>query len=136
MKRALFGVFVFLLVTFVSTFVYSQTGLGITPDIRAEANGYYQAGDWAKAAEAYEKIIKLEDSNVSAHYRLGLSLLNSNKAAEAVLHLERAMTASPNTIFALALAPAYGSTDNKTKGFEGLEKSPRWAGIAPYTLTS
>ena len=136
MKRALFGVFVFLLVTCVSTFAYGQTSVGVTPDMQIRANAFYQAGDWAKSADAYGKIVSLEDSNVRALYRLGLSLLNLNKAVEAVPHLERAMTAWPNTVFALALARAYARTDNKAKAFEILEKSVTIGGIARDALTS
>lgn len=136
MRQVLFRGSVFLFVACSVAFVAGQTSVGVTPDMRAEANGFYQAGDWAKAVEAYEKIVKLEESNFGAHYRLGYSLLGENKGAEAVPHLEFAMTASPNSIFALALARAYAQTGNKAKAFETLDKTTTLGGVAPETLTS
>ena len=82
-----------------------------------------------------EKIVKLEEANVGARYRLGVSLLNLGKTAEAQTHLENVFKASPNAIFALALARVYARSGNKEKAFEIIEKSTTLGGIAPETLT-
>lgn len=115
---------------------FSQPATSVTPEMRAEANRLYQASDWAKAAEAYEKIVALEPKNPNANYRLGLTLLNLNKDTEAQKCLDIALTASPNSVFALALARAYARTGNKAKAFETIEKSTTLGGIAPETLTA
>lgn len=135
MKRILFGRYVFLISIAFALAASGQTPVSVTPEMRAEANRSYQDGDWTKAAAAYEKIVELEQNNIGAQYRLGLSLLNANKASDAIPHLERAMT-SPNTIFALALARAYARTGNRAKAYEVLDKSTTLGGIPPETLTS
>ena len=134
MKAVVLSIFFFL-----ATFhVFSQTQpvTVITPETRAEANRFYQAADWAKAATAYEKIVELEPKNPNANYRLGLSLLNLNKNTEAQKHLDIAFTTSPNPVFALALARAYARANNKAKAFEAIEKSTTVGGIAPETLSA
>jgi hypothetical protein len=102
--------------------------------MRAEANVFYQKQDWQNAAAAYEKIVKAEDANIGARYRLGLSLLGLNKNADAQPHLDKAFTASPNPIFALALARVHARMGNKEKAYEVLDKSPALGGIAPESL--
>ncbi len=134
MKAVVLSIFFFL-----ATFpVLSQTQpvTVITPEMRAEANRFYQAADWAKAAAEYEKIVAIEPKNPNANYRLGLTLLNLNKNTEAQKHLDIAVTTSPNPVFALALARAYARANNKAKAFETIEKSTTVGGIAPETLTS
>ena len=119
---------------FVTGFSQGVASSGVTPEMRTEANKYYSASDWVNAVTAYEKIVKLEPANPNANYRLGLSFLNLNKMAEAQTHLEKAMTASPNPIFALALARSYARVGNKAKAFEVIEKSTKAGGIAPEAL--
>lgn len=106
----------------------------VTAEMRAEANAFYQKQDWANAAAAYGKIVKLEDANVGALYRYGLSLLESGKTAEAQPHLEKAFTTSPNPFFALALARVYARGANKDKAYEVLDKTPAMGGIQPASL--
>src|SRR6185436_10939139 len=107
----------------------------VTNEMRQEANRYYQNSDWLKAAAAYQKIVNIEDSNPNARYRLGTALLNLNRNAEAVAHLERAFKATPNSIFALALTRAYARTGDKEKMFDTLEKSLTMGGIPADQLT-
>ena len=110
------------------------TNSGVTPEMRQEANKIYLANDWAKAAAAYEKIVHLEPENPNANYRLGLSFLNLNNIDEARVHLDKAMSASPNPVYALALARAYARAGDKAKAFEVIEKSTKLGGISPATL--
>lgn len=112
----------------------APAGPAVTPEMRAEANGFYQKQDWQNAAAAYEKIVVIEDANAGAHYRLGLSLLNLNNNAAAQPHLEKAFAISPNPFFAMALARVYARTGNKDKAYEVLDKILAMGGIAPETL--
>jgi tetratricopeptide (TPR) repeat protein len=108
----------------------------ITPEMRQEANGFYQAQEWEKAAADYQKIVTAEETNANARYRLGNSLLNLNKNAEALTHLEKVFTAAPNPVFALTLARGYARMGNKDKALETLEKTLKMGGIQPDQLTS
>ena len=106
MKFQLLGTVVVLLVCASGAMAQAQPGSGVTPEMRTEANGFYQASDWAKAADAYEKIVAKEAVNFAARYRLGMSLFGLNKNAEAAAQIEKALTGAPNPVFALALARA------------------------------
>jgi hypothetical protein len=117
------------------TFAQIAPASAVTPEIRAEANKFYQAQDWQKAADAYENITKLEPNNPNAHYRAGNSLLNLNKNTAALTHLEKAFTISPNAVFAQFLAKAYARTGNKEKAYEVLDKSLTIGGISPEALS-
>jgi hypothetical protein len=129
-----------LLLSFLVTAISAQTAPPstssvVTQEMRAEANKFYQAQDWQKASDAYENIVKLEPNNPNAHYRAGNSLLNLNKNAEAVAHLEKSFTISPNAIFAQFLAKAYARTGSKEKAYEVLDKSLGLGGISPEALS-
>ena len=108
----------------------------ITAEMRAEANGFYQAGDWVKAAAAYEKLVALDKAASGPSYRLGNSLLNLGKAAEALPYLEHSLTVAPNPIFALTVARAYALTANKTKALEALEKTAAMGGLTADMLNA
>jgi len=127
-----------LLLSFSAFAAYAQTApaSAITPEMRAEANKFYQAQDWQNAANAYENIAKTEPQNPNAHYRAGNALLNLNKSAEAVAHLQQAFSISPNAIFAQYLAKAYARAGNKDKAYETLDKSLAMGGISPDSLTA
>ncbi len=133
-RNTAFVFFVMLLA--VSAFSQSQPASAVTPEMRAEANKFYQASDWERAAAAYEKIVSLEPANPNAKYRLGVVELNLNRTANAQKNLESAMAASPNAVYALALARAFARAGNKQKVFETLEKSIPLGGIAPETLNA
>ena len=133
-RNTAFVFFVMLLA--VSAFSQSQPASAVTPEMRAEANKFYQASDWERAAAAYEKIVSLEPANPNAKYRLGVVELNLNRTANAQKNLESAMAASPNAVYALALARAFARAGNKQKVFETLEKSIPLGGIARETLNA
>lgn len=133
-RNTAFVFFVMLLA--VSAFSQSQPASAVTPEMRAEANKFYQASDWERAAAAYEKIVSLEPANPNAKYRLGVVELNLNRTANAQKNLESAMAASPNAVYALALARAFARAGNKQKVFETIEKSIPLGGIAPETLNA
>lgn len=109
---------------------------GASDGLKQEAGDFYQKQDWPKAAAAYEKIVRADEKDVGARYRLGVSLFNLGKAEAARTEFEKVFTASPNPVFALALARAYARTGEKEKAFETIEKSTTLGGIAPEALTA
>lgn len=112
----------------------TQNSSGVTAEMRAAANEFYQKQDWQNALKAYETIVKLEEKNVNARYRYGVSLLGLNKNAEAREQLEAVFATAPNAIFALKLAQVYSRLGDKERAYETLEKSTTMGGIAPQTL--
>lgn len=115
---------------------YAVLGQGaISAEERAAANDAYLKQDWKTAATAYEKIAKAEDKNPQARYRLGISLLNLGKAAEAQAPLESAIAISPNAIFALALARAYVRSGNAEKIYPIFDQSMTLGGIPASSIS-
>lgn len=49
-----------------------------------EANGYFQAQEWVKAAAAYEAIVAQDTTNMQARWRLGSALRQSEQYAQAI----------------------------------------------------
>ena len=119
-----------------SAFSQGQPSVSVTPGLRSDANGYYQAGNWSKAAAAYEKIALLEPANANARYRHGISLLNLNMNESARASLANALSLSPNPIYALALARSYARLGMKKEAFDTIEKSTTLGGIIPETLNT
>ncbi len=113
---------------------FGQTASAVTPEMRTAANDAYQKQKWTAAAEAYARIVKAEEKNAGAHYRLGISLLNLNRLQDAQGHLESAMSISANSVFGLALARTYARTGNKDKVFEVFDQSLKTGGIAAESL--
>lgn len=104
-------------------------------DTQAAANDAYQKKDWKTAVANYEKIVIAEPKNAGANYRLGVALINLDRVKDAVPHLDAAMTISPNTVFALALARAHARTGEKEKMYAVLERSLTLGGISSESLT-
>jgi hypothetical protein len=132
-QRSIFsGILCFVLAA--SALAQAQVGTAITPEMRTAANEAYQKQDWKQASVRYETIVKAEDKNVGARYRYGMALMNLGKNAEAKRELDNAFAASPNAIFALALARVNARLNDKAAVFDVLEKSIPLGGIAPETL--
>ena len=108
----------------------------ISPEERSAANEAYQKQDWKTAVAAYEKIVKAEDKNPQAKYRLGMSLLGMGKAAEAVIPLEAAMAITSNPIFAFGLARAYVRSGNVEKIYPIFERSLALGGISASSISA
>lgn len=111
-------------------------GTAITPEMRTAANDAYQKQDWPGAVAAYEKIVKTEEKNAGAHYRLGVALLNLDRAKDAQPHLESAMAISANPVFAFALARLYARNGSKDKMYDIFEKSLTLGGISAESLNA
>jgi hypothetical protein len=113
----------------------AQTAVSsITPEMRAAANEAFQKKDWTAAAAGYERIVRAEEKNAGARYRLGVALINLDRAKEAATYLEAAMSISPNSVFALALARANARNGEKEKMYAAMEKSLTLGGISAEAL--
>ena len=104
------------------------------PVVKAAANDAFQKKDWASAAAAYQKIVSIEEKNAGAHYRLGIALLNLDRADDARKALEAAMSISANPVFGLALARSYARTGQKEKMYEIFERSLALGGMSAESL--
>ncbi len=133
MKKITVGLLAVFVLSFMASAQTTQSS-GVTQEMRNEANAFYQKQDWRNASNAYEKIVRLEEANVGARYRFGVSLLGLGQNREAQAQLEKVFNASPNAVFALALARVYARLNDKEKTFEVLEKSTTLGGISPDTL--
>ena len=109
-------------------------GQTVTSEMRTSAADAYQKQDWKAAAAAYEAIVKVEEKNAGAHYRLGVSYLTLNEVAKSARHLEAAMAISPNSVFALALARAHARSGDKDKAYAVFEQSLKLGGIPAESL--
>jgi tetratricopeptide (TPR) repeat protein len=67
------------------------------PDL-AEGLKYFQAGDFTKAIEFFEKGSAKFPESVEVNYDLGISYLRSGRADEAIARLRKALTLNPNLI--------------------------------------
>lgn len=96
---------------------------GVSSEMRAEAGKYFQAKEWAKAADAYEAITRLEPNNGGAWYRLGYSrhLLGKHALAAEAYEKAAAITAGPLVLFNLACA--YSLTGDQEKAYGALERA-------------
>jgi tetratricopeptide (TPR) repeat protein len=107
----------------------------VTQEMRSRANDFYQSGDWANAAQAYEAITKLEPANAGAWSRRGGALHSLGKHKEAVAALERSLEINnqqPLTLF--NLARAYARLNDKSKAFASLTKALAAGYSQPQTL--
>ena len=127
MKARVVACCIFILVSGLSASSQGQPSVGVTPGMRTEANGFYQAADWLKAAAAYEKIVSLEDTNANARYRLGNSLLNLNKVSEALPHLERGLRPHRMRSTRLRSQGHMPGLARKQKPLKRSKKAPKWA---------
>lgn len=120
----------------VAVFCSAVFGQMVTPEMRTAASDAYQKQDWKAAATAYEAIVKVEDKNAGANYRLGVAYLNLNEIAKASNYLQAAMSISPNSVFALALARVYARSGDRDKMYATLEQSLKLGGIAAESLNA
>ncbi len=88
-----------------------------------EAGALFQSQKWDEASKAYEALTKAEPQNGQAWLRLGVSLLNLNKPAEAVAPLQKAVEILRGPVAMYALGSAYAGMKDKEKAFEWLNKA-------------
>lgn len=100
----------------------------------AKAEAPYQAGEWAKAAEAYEGIVKADEKNGEAWFRLGFSLYSMGKFDEALAAYGKAEALGTAPLRLLASAGAsHAKLGHTDKAFEYLGKAVD-AGLPPSRL--
>ena len=98
------------------------------PDL-AEGLKYFQAGDFNKAIEFFEKGSAKFPESVEVNYDLGVSYLRSGRTEEAIARLQKALALNPNLIEAyFALGECYfakGESQNALDAFSrALEIEP------------
>jgi len=103
------------------------------PDL-AEGLKYFQAGDFAKAIEFFEKGSAKFPDSVEVNYDLGVSYLRSGRTDEAIARLQKALALNPKLIeayFALGECHfAKGETQNALDAFSrALEIDPKNAQV-------
>lgn len=77
----------------VAVFCSVVFGQMVTPEMRTAASDAYQKQDWKAAATAYEAIVKVEDKNAGANYRLMTHYVGGLVAGKMVLDSESTQTA-------------------------------------------
>ena len=88
------------------------------------AQAAYTASDWKTAAEAYATLAKRTPDQPMPHFRLGVSLINLNRAAEAKSHIETAeKLGTPVIAASYRLAQVEAVAGNKDAAFKQLERS-------------
>jgi Tfp pilus assembly protein PilF len=110
------------------------TASSVTAEMRTAANDAFQKKDWATAAANYEKIVRADEKNAGAKYRLGVALLNLDRPKDASAHLEAAMSISANAVFGLALARAHARNGEKEKMFAVFEQNLKLGGTSAEKL--
>lgn len=98
-----------------------------------EADALYGSQKWADAARAYEAITKAEAANGRAWYRLGVSLHQLGRYAQAVEAYQKALGINQNPVGMYNLACSYARLGDKEKAFEWLTKALQ-AGFAQVAL--
>ena len=99
------------------------------------AQAAYTASDWKTAAEAYATLAKRTPDQAMPHFRLGVSLLNLNRGAEAKSHLEAAERLGTPTLQAsYRLAQAETQAGNKDAAFAQLTRATT-AGMTALNFT-
>lgn len=89
----------------------------------AEANQHFQAQDWAKAAPAYETIVKANPANGQAWFRLGQARHGLGEYAKAVEAYAQAQSNGvPPGAVRYRVARAYARMGDAAKALEALEQ--------------
>lgn len=90
--------------------------------VRADANSFYFAGDYANAQPFYEEIVNRRGGNAQGHYELGRNLLALGRPAEAREHMILAYNLEPsNAEYFDGMADAYVAAGNEDDLFAALE---------------
>ena len=90
-----------------------------------------QAGQWPRAAEAYEHAAALQPANATVLDKWGISLLRTGDASRAIEILQRAVEAQPDSLYIRqGLASALASSNHlaeSTAQFQNiLQMNPKW----------
>ncbi|MGH9941383.1 MAG: tetratricopeptide repeat protein [Pyrinomonadaceae bacterium] len=104
-----------------AAFAQAQPSAPATPSPEAqEANTLFQARKWDESAKAYEALTKAQPNNGQAWFRLGASLMSSNKHEQAIAPLQKAVQILQGPLVMYTLGTAYARLNDKDKAFEWL----------------
>lgn len=111
------------------------------PDANAEmakeASAAYEAKDWAKAAQLYQKIVDGGQQTPRLWFRLAASLHGIGNQAKAVEAYEKSIEAGlPKSMGEYQIAVVYASMKEKEKAFEFLQKAAQDGFSQPEQLTA
>jgi len=105
-----------------------------TSELQQRASQAWFDKDWAKAAEAYGALAGQTPNTALPHFRLGVSLINLGRAAEARSHLEAAeRLGMPLPQVAFRLAQVAAAAGDKDAAFGHLKRATD-AGLALVPL--
>jgi len=76
------------------TIIFATIKLSAQDSLQA-ANAAYAKGDFAKAIELYESVLKEKGESATVYYNLGNSYYKANKIAPSILNYERALLLDP-----------------------------------------
>ena len=116
--------------------IAAQSGGAVTAELRKTANEAYQKQDWKTAAGLYARIVEADKADPGTRYRYGIALLHLNRNTLAADQLRAAFDASPNSVFALALARAYARLNKDEQVYEVLDRIVQLGGVARASLES
>jgi len=80
---------------FILTTILLVTTKLLAQDLLQSANEAYAKGDFAKAIELYETVLKEKGESATVYYNLGNAYYKTNKIAPSILNYERALLLDP-----------------------------------------
>lgn|SRR5882724_310085 len=106
------------------------------PD-KADANASYEAKDWPRAEQLYQRITGAEPTNGRAWYRLGISQRELGQNEQAVQAFDKALeNGAPPFLTEYQMALSYASLSNKEKAFDYLQRAAQHGFSDPDQLNS
>ncbi|HET9951617.1 MAG TPA: tetratricopeptide repeat protein [Candidatus Eisenbacteria bacterium] len=100
------------------------------------ANGYYQAQDWPRAADAFAAIVKAEPQNGRAWFRLGVCRQKLKAYDQAIAAYRRAESIGHNPVVMYNLACAFSLAGSPDSAFAWLGRMADAGYGQPETLRS
>lgn len=74
-----------------------------TVALAAQAKKHFAAKDYAKAEESYLEILRQDETNADTHANLGAIQLELDRLDEAEKHIQQALAAAPDDVYAVSL---------------------------------
>ncbi|MEO8453383.1 MAG: tetratricopeptide repeat protein, partial [Gemmatimonadota bacterium] len=103
-------------------------------DLEQKALGQFQAGQWADAATSYAELLKSHPEGVQSHFRLGVALLRTGHAQEAIGHFTEAeRLGAPAPRNAWLLGKAHAALGHRDAAFRELKRATDAGFLAPPT---
>jgi tetratricopeptide (TPR) repeat protein len=105
----------------------------------AIARPYYNARRYAEAIAQSQKTLELDSTSHRAHYWLGLSYEQLSRPADAIRELEKAVTASPGSLYEGALGHAYAVAGQRAKALRvlgGLQTHSDSSYVSPFDIAT